>query len=356
MWPVFVAVSLGPVFVASSLGARHGEPVRLGLLVPSGELGLAARRGAEMAVEAANREGGFRGRLFELVVRSVEGPWGSGSSEITALVFDDSVWAILGPLHGRSAHLAEQVAAKGHVALVSPWASDPTLTQANVPWFFRCVPDDRQQAAALIREIFAIRRLDRVVAVVADSYDARVAADAFAAKAGSTHLTRQPLPETAGDFDSLLNRLENEQVQGVVLFGAGSRTGALVGRLRARGMRQPVFAPLSSADLVRWGSGRSDVEGLVVIAPDPWATAEGRAFQRAFEAAYDHAPTAVSAYAYDGLMVIVEAVRRAGLDRQRIRDALADIDYGPAVTGRIRFDAMGNRVPDATEEAGVAGG
>jgi ABC-type branched-subunit amino acid transport system substrate-binding protein len=78
-----------------------------------------------MAVEAANRDGGFRGRPFELAVRSVEGPWGSGSSEITALVFEESVWAILGPLHGRSAHLAEQVVAKGHVALVSPWASDP---------------------------------------------------------------------------------------------------------------------------------------------------------------------------------------------------------------------------------------
>ena len=337
---------LWPVIVAISLGARHAEPIRLGLLVPDGELGLAARRGAEMAVEAANRDGGFRDRPFELMVRSVEGPWGSGSSEITALVFEESVWAILGPLHGRSAHLAEQVAAKGHVALVSPWASDPTLTQANVPWFFRCVPDDRQQAAALVREIFGVRRLDRVVAVVADSYDARVAADAFAAEAGPSQLVRRPLPETAGDLDSLLNRLEDEEVRGIVLFGPGSTTGALMRRLRARGMRQPVFAPLSSADLARRGSERSGVEGLIVVAPGHWGTAEGRAFQRAFRAAYDHAPTAVSAYAYDGLMVIVEAVRRAGLDRQRIRDALADIDYGQGVTGRVRFDDRGNRVAD----------
>ena len=60
--------------------------------------------------------------------------------------------------------------------------------------------------------------------------------------------------------------------------------------------------------------------------------------------------------AWQDLMVIVEAVRQAGLDRQRIRDALADIDYGAAITGRIRFDAKGNRVADATEEAGVSDG
>jgi ABC-type branched-subunit amino acid transport system substrate-binding protein len=342
-----------PAIVAILLGAQQPEPVRLGLLVPGGELGLAARRGAAIAVEAANRDGGFRGRPFELVVQSVEGPWGSGSGKITALVFQESVWAILGPLHGRSAHLAEQVAAKGHVALVSPWASDPTLTQANVPWFFRCVPDDRQQAAALVREIFRARRLDRVVAVVADSYDARVAADAFAAAAaastaatGSSHPARWQLPETAEDLDPMLDRLQDEEVQGAVLFGPDSATGALIRRLRARGMRQRLFAPLSSADLAMPASELSDVGEMVVVAPGHWVTAEGRAFERAFRDAYDAEPNAVSAYSHDGLMVIVEAVRRAGLDRQRIRDALAEIDYGPGVTGRVRFDDRGNRVAE----------
>lgn len=343
---VRAAWRLWPVIVAISLGARHAEPVRLGLLVPGGDLGLAARRGAAMAVEAANRDGGFRGRPFELVVRSVEGPWGSGSSEITALVFEESVWAILGPLHGRSAHLAEQVVAKGHVALVSPWASDPTLTQANVPWFFRCVPDDRQQAAALVHEILVVQHLDRVMAVVADSYDARVAADAFAAEAGPSKLVRRPLPETVEDLDSLLTRLEDEEIQGIVLFGQGSATGEFMLTFRARRLPQRLFATLSSADLALRGSKRSDLEELVVVAPGHWVTAEGRAFERAFRTAYDHAPAAVSAYAYDGLMVIVEAVRRAGLDRQRIRDALADIDYGRGVTGRVRFDDRGNRVAD----------
>jgi branched-chain amino acid transport system substrate-binding protein len=335
------AWGLWPVIAAISLGAQQPEPVKLGLLVPGGDLGLAARRGAEMAVEAANRDGGLRGRPFELVVRSVEGPWGSGSNEITALVFQESVWAILGPLLGRSAHLAEQVVAKGHVALVSPWASDPTLTQANVPWFFRCVPDDRQQAAALVREIFVVQHLDRVVAIVADSYDARVAADAFAAEAGPSRMDRWPLPETAEELDSLLARLEAEGVDGIVLFGQGSTTRQLMLTLPARGLPQRIFATLSSADLARHGP-----EELVVVAPGHWITAEGRAFERAFRATHDQAATAVAAYAYDGLMVIVEAVRRAGLDRQGIRDALADIDYGLGVTGRVRFDESGNRVTE----------
>jgi branched-chain amino acid transport system substrate-binding protein len=338
---------LWPGIVVILLGARYPEPVRLGLLVPRGEPGLAARRGASMAVEAANRDGGFRGRPFELVVRSVEGPWGSGSKEIVDLVFEEHVWAILGPLDGRSAHLAVQVAVKGQVVLVSPWASDPTLTGANVPWFFRCVPDDRQQAAVLVREMFGARRLERVAVVAGDSYDALVAAEAFTAAAedaGHSLAVRLPLARTAGNLDSLLNRLEDEGVQGVALFGPRTAAVEFIRRLRAGGMRQQLFAPLSMADRAFRGSERSELEQLVVVAPGHWVTVEGRAFQRAFRAAYDDAPTAVAAYAYDGMMVIVEAVRRAGLDRRRIRDALSEIDHRRGVTGRVRFDDRGNRV------------
>jgi branched-chain amino acid transport system substrate-binding protein len=307
---------------------------------------MAAQHGAELAVVSANREGGFRGRPFELVVHSVEGPWGSGTGEITSLVFDESVWAILGPLQGRSAHLAEQVAAKGHVALVSPWASDPTLTQANVPWFFRLVPDDRQQAVALVREIFEVRRLERVVALVADSYDARVAADAFVAQAGTARAVRRPLPETGVDRDSVLDRLDEGEVEGIVFFGSASTSEALIRNSRNRDVRQPIFAPLPGADMAPRGWEASGDDGLVVVAPGHWGTAEGRAFERAFRAAYGHRPLAVSAYAYDGLTVIVEAVRRAGLDRQQIRDALADTDYERGFTGRVRFDENGNRVTE----------
>lgn len=360
---------LWPAMVVFSLAAQQPEPVRLGLLVPVGEMGVAVRHGAEIALDAANRDGGYLGRPFELVVREVEGLWGSSTSKITSLAFDESVRAILGPIDGRAAHLAEQVAAKAHVALVSPWASDPTLTQANVPWFFRCVPDDRRQAAALAREIFEVRGLDRVVAIVADSYDARAAADAFAAqasaptapdavggvdagggagarKAADAYTDRWPAPETGVDLDAILGRLERERIEGVVLFGPPLEAGALMRGLRARGPRIPVFAPLSGADLAPVDAASFHQGELFVIAPGHWLTPEGRAFQRAFVDAFGHPPPAVSAYAHDGMLVIVEAVRRAGLDRQRIRDAVAEVDHQRGATGRVRFDERGNRVTE----------
>ena len=129
------------------------EKIKIGFLIPD-QKNLAAKHGAELAIQQANENGRYSGIQFQLIVRSTEGPWGAGSKESVNLVFEDKVLAIIGALDGRNAHLAEQVAAKTKIAFLSTRATDMTLSQAFVPWYFRCVPNDRQQAISLIQEIY----------------------------------------------------------------------------------------------------------------------------------------------------------------------------------------------------------
>jgi branched-chain amino acid transport system substrate-binding protein len=344
--------------VAAASGQRVEPPgrgfsqqqVKVGLLIASSDGRtdeLAARHSAELAVAQANQAGGLDGRPFELLVRSVEGPWGSGSTEIVNLVFEEDVWAILGALDGRSAHLAEQVVAKGQVVLLSPWATDLTLTQINVPWFFRCVPDDRQQATALVDEIFRVRRLRQVATVTADGYDARMAANTLvriAETAGYPIAAQFLYRDTAHDLEAVLDHLARADIDGVVIFGPPGPTAELIRQMQSRGMRQALFGPLALADDALFASAKSALEGAVVVVPGHRRTSTGRTFRREFHQAFGYPPSAAAAYAYDGMRLIIQAIRMAGLDREEIRNALANIDYAQGVTGPIRFDANGNRL------------
>ncbi len=324
------------------------EVVKVGLLIPGSDKWLAAKHGTEMAIAEANANGKFNKHSFELIVRSIDGLWGSGSKEIVKLVFEDSVWAILGSLDGRSAHLAEQIATKGQVVLVSSWATDPTLTQINIPWFFRCVPDDRQQAIALMKEIFEVRQLKRVATIAGKVYDARMAATSFSRVVESEGY-QAPLQfsyeTTINDFQSILNKIEQTRVEGVVLFGLPKPTAKLVQQMRARGMKQALFGPLSQlADNELLNLAGMELEKAVFIAPGYRYTSKGKRFQKDFQHIYGYQPTAVAAYAYDGMHLILEAIRKSGFDKEKIRDTLANIDYPQGVTGSIRFDTKGNRV------------
>lgn len=315
----------------------------------AGEQGLGARRGAEMAIARVNEEGGIDGRPVELVVRSVEGLWGAGSKRIVSMAFEDGVWVILSSLDGRGAHLTEQVVTKALVPMVSLRASDPTLTQLYTPWFFRCVPDDRQQARALVREIFRSRSLGRVATMAVDTYDSRMAAATFArvaAAAGYRVSARLSYEGPGPDLAAVLRRIERDGIEGLVLFVPAGPTATIIRAMRARGMRQALFGPLSLADDVLLQSAGSDLEGAVLVAPGHWGTSRGETFRQAFRAIYGYPPSTASACAYDAMRVIVEAIERVGLDRAKIRDALSDIDYREGVTGRVRFDDKGNRVGD----------
>ena len=146
------------------------DTISIGLLIQDNN-SVAARQAAELAVLRANEKGGVNGVPVHLVVRSMEGPWGTGSKQAVSMIFDENVVAILGSHDGRNAHLVEQVSAKSRVSFFSAWTGDPTLAQAFVPWFFNCVYNDIQQSEALIEEIYNKRKLGKIAVISDNGYD-----------------------------------------------------------------------------------------------------------------------------------------------------------------------------------------
>ena len=87
------------VIAVPVINAQNGDDkedyISLGLLVNK-QNEAAAICGAELAVKEINDLGGIKGKPLKLIIRSVEGSWGAGSSEVVDLVFKEKVTAILG--------------------------------------------------------------------------------------------------------------------------------------------------------------------------------------------------------------------------------------------------------------------
>jgi branched-chain amino acid transport system substrate-binding protein len=320
--------------------------VKIGLLIPDNK-SLAARRGAEMAIRKANEKGGFNGRHFQLIVRSMEGPWGTGSKEAVNLIFEEEVWAIMGSHDGRNAHLVEQVTTKARIVFLSAWASDPTLSQAFVPWYFSCVPNDLQQADALIEEVYDKRIIAKIAAVSDNGYDSKLALESFYKKtklAGKTNPTQFFYKNSCQDFNVLIDQINKADVNCIILFGQPSASLKLIQQIRQRKMDQPVFGSLSLLDENELSDQElKDYDGVVLVSSGYWLSPKGLAFQQEFQRIYGKMPGAVAAYAFDGMNLITEAIRNAGLDRDKIQKSLAKIQY-EGITGSIQFDDKGNRL------------
>ena len=74
-----------------------------------------------------------------------------------------------------------------------------------------------------------------------------------------------------------------------------------------------------------------------------------------YRATYLKSPHDHSALTYDAVMVLAEAIRKAGPDRAKIRDALAATSGYEGVTGKFRFDENRNPVKDFVKVQVVGG-
>jgi branched-chain amino acid transport system substrate-binding protein len=333
---------------AQSIQRQHasGNTVKIGLLIPQNS-SEAAKRGAEMAIRKANEKEGLNGKHFQLEVRSMEGPWGTGSKQAVSLIFEEKVCALMGSPDGRNAHLVEQVATKTRIVFLSTWAGDPTLSQAFVPWFFSCAPTALQQADGLIEEIYNKEKITRVAVVSDSTYDSKLSLESFVKR---SKLAGKPDPlqifydDSNQNFNNIIDEINKSNIGGIILFGNPSSSQRLIQQLKKKKMNLRVFGELSLLDDDAISDGYlKDFENVKLISSRNKAGSRSSAFREEFRKTYGNLPGDVAAYSFDGMSLLIEAIRKSGTDRIEIQKALAKMRYD-GVTGTIQFDEKGKRV------------
>jgi len=335
--------------------------VRVGVLGPgkTGD-GLQLRTAVRIALDEANQRGGYhsqvhsgtqagkatpvgtpRGIPYEMVFREDDGPWGVAARQVVQLAYDEQVWAVIGGLDGMTTHLAELVVSKAWVPVISPSATDSSISYANVPWVFRVAPADSRQADALLE--FAERRGYRHLVVLSEvSREAHTGylrlRESAARRLSSIdlHLEYSPL-----NPEEIVGRVASTRMDALILWGKAKPALRLLLALRKAGVSAPVLgaSDLATSDFSGEGSDLGDVvvSSLCNLAE---TTPEIAAFREKFEKLTGEAPSAVALYSYDVARLVVAAIQKGGLNRARIRDRLTETSFS-GVTGNITFDMLG---------------
>jgi ABC-type branched-subunit amino acid transport system substrate-binding protein len=322
--------------------------VRIGFLGPiegsrDARMGRRMLQGATLAVEDANAGGGYRGVPFALTVRNDTGLWGASSNELVAL-HDEGVWGTLGSIDGANTHIMLRIALKIDMPMVVSGDTDPTLTETTIPWMVRVSGDDRQSSYALALYMVEQQGHERVAVLRVNNRYGRVGTGEFkdaVRRLGSPIVLE--MRYSVGDtvFTEQLERIRQARPDAILLFGDPEEVGLIVRQMRAMGMEQPVYGGdrLVSQEFLEIAGEAAD--GLVATylynptLEDPVL----QDFNRRYEERFREEAETFAAHAYDGMTVLIEAIRRGGLNRVRIRDELYGLEMHRGVTGTIPFDA-----------------
>ena len=333
------------VGMAQKADSEKRKTIKIGLLV-NDFTSEQAQRAAESAIRIANEKAGMNGTHFQLLTRSMEGAWGTGSKEAVNLVFEEEVWAILGSHDGRNAHLVEQVIAKTKVIFLSAWTSDPTLSQAFIPWFYNCVPNDIQQGEALVKGMAKNGKIKKIGVIAQSNYDAEKALkylNAQIQQGGFQDSDNVSLTYCSDHTEACIKKIRNDAIDAVVLLGDGGSTLELFDILRKKGLQIPVFGTIS----MMGSSGLRPLESepplnLTVLNSGNWMKSNTLDSQNRGTDS-DGISNAIAAYAFDGANVLINAITSSGFNRDKFNETMANTN-DKGITGNIQFDKNGNRV------------
>ena len=333
----------------SATGAVLNE-IRIGLFAPTSAesgIGLSMVRGAELAIEQFNASGGLAGIPIRMVQRWDADPWRGGSKEMIKLVYEDSVWAVIGSVNGDATHVAEQVVTKAWLPLLSPVSADPTLTYIRIPWMFRLPPNDEEQAAVLVRDGIRAFSLSNLGLITSTDHDGRIFAEEMSKQMSAAHTPpvfhlRVSLPSP--ELDATVRRANSFGPDGVIVRLPVDEVVALLDSFDSNGLRMPVLIPwipgLLPADL----RGRYRGEILYVAPFSDNDNPAFFAFARDYRERFGAPPTPSAAYTFDAVNVLIKALRESvegGLNRADLRDAIAGTSGYMGVTGAVSWDNAG---------------
>lgn len=320
-------------------------------------VGQSSQRGAQIAVDEINAAGGLEvGGLrytIRLVVEDNQDVAPSAAAAATKLITQDNVLALIGPNASRMAIPAAIVANNMSTPMISPWSTAVETTQ-NRPYVFRAAFIDDFQGevvAAFAREQLGAQTA-AVLFDIASDYNkgiAEIFRDRFTA-AGGRIVAFESYTTGDRDFSSQLTNIRVQNPDVLFLPNYYSEVPLQVQQARRLGYTGHIVGSDSWGNEEIIALGGALMEGLFFsthYAPDI-ATPVARQFIEAYQARYGSPPDDVAALTYDSFGLLFQAIQEAGrLDREAIREALANITDFEGVTGSMTFTGTGDPIKSA---------
>lgn len=349
-------LALGAALAVGTLAAFAADPIKIGSVLsvtgPAAFLGDPELKTMQMYVEDINKKGGVLGRQVELVHYDDGSDASKANGFAKRLIDDDKVDIIVGGTTTGATMSMAPLVEKAGVPLIS-LAGAVVIIEPVKKWVFKMPHTDRM-AAEKVFEDMKRRGLTKVALFSETSgfgQSGKKETEGVAAKYGITLVANETYGPKDTDMSPQLTKIRNTPgVQAVFIFGLGQGPAIATKGYKQLGMTLPLYHAhgVASEEFIKLAGPAAEgvrlpAAALLVAsklpANDPQkAVAEG--YAKAFEAKWKTDVSSFGGHAYDGLMLAVDAIKRAGgTDKAKVRDALEATKGFIGTGGKVNMSA-----------------
>ena len=356
--------SLAAVLLAAGTALAQ-EPIKIGafLAVTGGAafLGDPEQKTLELYVEKLNAAGGVLGRKLQLISYDDSGDAEKARTFAKRLIEQDKVDVIVGGSTTGSTMAAVPLVEAAQMPFVS-LAGAVVIIEPVKKWVFKTPHTDRMACEKVFVDMNA-RKLSRVALISGTGgFDKSMRAECL--KVAPNYKIQVVADETygAGDTDMTvqLTKIKNTaDVQAVLNPGFGQGPTIVTKNYKQLALNLPLYQShgVASKEFIKLSGDASEgvrlpAAALLIAEQLPDADPQKKvvvSYKQTYEGKYKQDVSTYGGHAYDGLMLAVEAMRRAGsTDKAKVRDAIESTKGYVGTGGVVNMSATDHMGLDLT--------
>ena len=317
----------------------QNEPIRIGAFLsvtgPAAFLGDPEQKTLELYVEKVNAAGGVLGRKLQLHAYDSAGDAEKARGYVKRLIEQDKVDVLVGGSTTGETMAAVPLAESAGVPFIS-LAGAVVIVEPVKKWVFKTPHTDRMACEKIFVDMRARGATKAALISGSGGFDKSMRAECL--KVAGKHGVEIIADETYGagdnDMTAQLAKIKSTPgVQAVLNAGFGQGPAIVTKNYRQLGLTPPLYQShgVASKQFVKLAGDAAEgvrlpAAALLVADTLPAYDPQKKvvtAYKQDYEGRFKQEVSTFGGHAYDGVMIAVDALKRAGSsDRARLRDAI----------------------------------
>jgi branched-chain amino acid transport system substrate-binding protein len=336
--------------------AEEPKTIKIGAIFsvtgPASFLGAPESKTAKMLVDKINASGGVLGQKLELIIKDSGGSPEKAVSFAKQLIEEDKVLAIIGPSTSGETMQIKKLCEENQMILVSCAAAD-AIVNPLAKYVFK-TPQKDSQAATWIYRTMKEKGITKIAVLTGnDGFGAsgKKQLEELAKTEGIEIVANEVYDKQATDLTDVLTKVKSTPgVQAVVNWSIVPAQSIVAKNMKQLGMDIPLFQSHGFGNRKYVEQAGVAAEGilfpcgrLLVVdeLPDSHPQKQVLAtYKKDYEAAYQEDVSTFGGHAYDAILIVTEALKKAGTtDRDKVRDAIENLHGLVGTAGIYNFSA-----------------
>lgn len=329
-------------------GLLAAEPIKIGGLFDlSGKaqhIGVPTKGVANMVVEQINKSGGINGRKLQLVIVDTESEPSKAVVALKKLLTRDKVVAIIGPTTTGAAMACMSTIEEAKIPMVACVGGDAAVEPIR-KWVFKTP----QKTTTAVERLFTYLKAHKLTSIAllgaSDKFgqEGEQKLKAIAPKYGIKIVAQESFDPTDLDMTAQVTKVAKAKPQAIVVWTIGPAGAIIAKNVKQAGIKTPLFQCHGQPDpnYIKLAGAAANGTAMpstkLMVANQLPANDKQRKvvqdFIRMYRARGLGEVSTHSGYAWDAIQITARAMKKAGTNPEKLRDAIENTKGYVGVSG-----------------------